>query len=56
MLGEEIRKYRMDNGLTLDQMAKKCGVSKPTICFAENGKKKTTALVEAKIRKVIGGK
>ena len=43
-LGEKIRKYRWDNRLTMDDLAKKSGISKPTLIGLEKNTLPNTSI------------
>lgn len=37
-LGAQIREYRIRNGITQAEMARRCGLTRATICMMESGK------------------
>ncbi len=39
LLGERIKELRKEHKMTIEDLAKKSGVSTPTICNIENGKR-----------------
>ena len=51
---DRIRLYRLDTGMTLTELAEKCGVSYPTMQRICARKSKPNLITEGKIRKVVG--
>jgi len=52
-LGQTIRRLRIRNAMSLDDLASACGVSKPMLSLIENGGRTTDATVE-RIGRAIG--
>lgn len=50
---EEILKFRMDNSISQNAMAKMCGISPTTLMRIEAGKE-PSLIVKGKIEKVLG--
>lgn len=53
-LQKQVKEYRIKHGLTLQEMADKCGVALQTIFNIENGRGKPTCKTIAKVNKVVG--
>ena len=53
-VGENIRKLRKNQGLTLAELAKKVKVSEPTLCMIERGTRIPSVLLAADLAKVLG--
>jgi transcriptional regulator with XRE-family HTH domain len=53
-LKDNIRRYRLETGISLEALAKKCNVSYPTMQQVATGRRKASVMVESKIRKVVG--
>lgn len=54
MQGNSIKKYRKDQGLNLEEMSKKIGISTGYLCHLENGTRKNPSIeVMEKISKAL---
>lgn len=53
-VGENIRKLRKNQGLTLAELAKAVKVSEPTLCMIERGTRIPSVLLAADLAKVLG--
>ena len=53
-VGENIRKLRKNQDLTLAEMAKAVKVSEPTLCMIERGTRIPSVLLAAELAKVLG--
>ncbi len=53
-LSEKVKKYREKHGLTMLELAQKCGVALQTIFNIENGRGKPTCKTIAKVNKIVG--
>lgn len=54
MLGQYLKKYRLDNNLTQEEMAQKVGTSQSYYCQLETGQKKPGIPMVDKIAKALG--
>lgn len=54
-LSEKMMWYRAEHGLTQQQFADMCGLSKMTICQIETGVQKPSKITQMKILIVLGG-
>lgn len=54
-LAERMMWYRAEHGLTQQQFADMCGLSKMTICQIETGVQKPSKITQMKILIVLGG-
>lgn len=54
-LQEKMLLFRAKNRLSQDDFAKRCGLSKMTICQIENGSQKPSKISKAKIILAMGG-
>ena len=53
-LQKQVKEYRIKHGLTLQEMADKCGVALQTIFNIENGRGNPIPKTIAKVNKVVG--
>lgn len=53
-LKDKVKEYRIKHGLTLQEMADKCGVALQTIFNIENGRGNPIPKTIAKVNKVVG--
>lgn len=53
-VGENIRKLRKNQDLTLAELAKAVKVSEPTLCMIERGTRIPSVLLAAELAKVLG--
>lgn len=53
-LAERMIEYRAKQSISQTELAKRCGVSYPTISAVENGIQEPTKVTQAKIELVIG--
>ena len=53
-VGENIRKLRKNQGLTLAELAKAVKVSEPTLCMIGRGTRIPSVLLAADLAKVLG--
>lgn len=54
-LETDIFRFRVENDISQEKLAKLCKVNTMTINQIENGKKKASKFTEGKIRMIIGG-